>query len=139
MDRIHLYVLIALVEFHGARHTGKVFRRSEDIADRLWILAASFHHVRDKRDLVVRVCVKVGWIGVEFRLEGLDEVTDQRSLIGRVELDDANIPDRSIAGLLLKPKGNQIVPSWIALPPPPFTTPACISAWVIFRPCPSSV
>ena len=42
------------------------------------------------------------------------------------------------AGIVTK-DGNQIVPSWIDCPPPPFVTPAWASACVMRSPCPSSV
>jgi hypothetical protein len=37
-----------------------------------------------------------------FRLERVDEMADQRTLVGRIELHDANVADRGLAGFLLE-------------------------------------
>src|SRR5215831_4732473 len=52
VNRIHLGVLVALVEFDAAGHTGKVLRRGHDIADRLRVLAAAANDVSDHEDLI---------------------------------------------------------------------------------------
>src|SRR5262249_18499153 len=125
-----------LVELHAAGHAGKILRRRQAVADRLRVPGAAVDHVGDQDDLVVGVRVEVRGVGVVFRLERLDEVAHELALVGRVELHDADVAVRAFGS---KPNGSQIVPGWLAWPPPPLVTPACASAWVILRPWPSSV
>ena len=75
------------------------------VADRLRVLGAALHHVGDQHDLVVGVRVDVRRVGVVLGLEGRDEVLHHLALVGRVELHDAHIAERGLAGLLLEAEG----------------------------------
>ena len=60
MDRVHLDVLIRLVELDAAGHAGKILCGRHDVADRLRVLAAAANHVGDDANLIegVRIIKK---------------------------------------------------------------------------------
>src|SRR5262249_8010354 len=105
VDRIHLDVLVGLVEFDAAGHTGKVLCRCHDIADRLRVLAAAAMEFGDARDLMEGVGIDVRWFLIVFGLEGANEVLPHVALVGRIELDDADVAERRLARLLLETEG----------------------------------
>src|SRR5713101_126040 len=69
VNRIHLGVLVSLVEFDAAGHAGEALCRSKTVADGLGVLGAAAHHVCDQHDLVVGMSVEVGRIRVVFGFE----------------------------------------------------------------------
>src|SRR5215472_13678583 len=102
MDRIHLDVLVAIVEFDTAGHAWKVLRRGHGIADRLRVLAAAANDVGDNQNLVERMRVDVRRLLIVFGFEGANEVPYELALVGGIELHDADIAKRRLARLLLK-------------------------------------
>src|SRR6185369_9794755 len=75
------------------------------VTDGLCVLTASAHDVCDQHDLIVGMSVEVGRFGVVFGFERIDELANNIALIGRVKLNDADIADSRLAGLLLEAEG----------------------------------
>ena len=112
MDRIHLDVLVSLVEFNTASDTRKVLGAGERIANRLPVFSTALDHIGDQHDLIVGMRVDVRGVCVVFRLEGADEIANGRSLVGRIELYNADIAESCLSGFLFeaerKPDGAQL-------------------------------
>src|SRR5262249_17744390 len=62
------------------------------------------NNIFDQPDLVVSVSIQVRRVGVVLRLECRDEVFHDIAGVGWIELDDADVTQRSLAGLLLEPE-----------------------------------
>ena len=105
MDGIHLDVLIGLIEFDAAGHTGKVLCSGHDIANRLRVLAAAANDVSDDQDLIEGVGIDVRRFLIVFGLEGANEVLHHLAFVGRIELDDADVAECRLARLLLETEG----------------------------------
>src|SRR5450631_3173975 len=105
VDRIHFGVLVGFVEFDTARHAGETLCSSKAVPDGLGILSAAAHHVCDQHDLVIGMSVEVRRICVIFDFECLNELTNDITLVGRIELNNADIAQGSLSGLLLKTEG----------------------------------
>src|SRR5215472_11110234 len=104
MNCIHFYVLIGLVERDASRDAGEILGSSQAIANRLRIFTAALHHVGDQHDLIVSVSIEMRRVTVELAFERADKITNQRTLIGWVELHDPNVADRRFASLLFEPE-----------------------------------
>src|SRR5450631_3650132 len=105
VDRIHFGVLVGFVEFDTARHAGETLCSSKTVSDGLGVLGTAAHHVCDQHDLVIGMSVEVRRIRVIFGFERLNELANDITLVGRIELNNADIAQRGLSGLLLKTEG----------------------------------
>ena len=65
-------------------------------------LPPRLNHVGDQQNLIKGMRIDMGRILVVFRFEGPNEALHHLTLVGRVELNDADIAERRFAGLLLE-------------------------------------